>query len=489
MSVVRATMLVGGSRIVCRGLALVRTVVFARLLSPADLGVAATIWLTVTLLEMTSNLAADRIIVQDRDGDAPCFLGAAHLVQVARGVLGAAVLLAAAGPVTALFGIPEARDAFRVMAAWPLVRGLAHLDVKRLHRSLTFRPDIGTEVAAQVAALALSWPVAAWLGTYWAVVWVAVAQAAVHTAASHMVAERPYRWSADRRRLAQMAAFGWPLLLNGLLMFGIFQGDHFVIASARGLFGTDYSMADLGAYAVAFTLATAPTVVLAQVNSALMLPTLSSVQDAPGPFARAYRTSAQALATAAALVASFLVLVGPALVVLVYGAEYARGATVIGWLAVMQAIRVLRAAPSMAAMARGDTLNMLLANLGRSLALPVMLGIAALALDLTWIAAAGAGGEALGLLIASGRLRARHGLPLSAVLRPAVVPALAITAAAVIASSTGTELAPALLAWALLAPVILLVAAVTCTDLRHHAATTRRARSGGAMPLAPEGRR
>ena len=49
----------------------------------------------------------------------------------------------------------------------------------------------------------------------------------------------------------RLLTFGWPLLVNGLLMFGIVQGDRLII-------GTAYSVYDLGIYSVALTLAMAP---------------------------------------------------------------------------------------------------------------------------------------------------------------------------------------------------------------------------------------
>jgi O-antigen/teichoic acid export membrane protein len=221
-------------------------------------------------------------------------------------------------------------------------------------------------------------------------------------------------------------AFGWPLLLNGVLMFGIFQGDRVIV-------GSHYTMATLGAYAVAFGLAMAPTVMLARVNAALFLPALSQCQDDPARFAARYQRAALALSVMAGLLAGGFILAGPALVVLLYGEAYAAAAGVIGWLGAMQAVRLMRAAPSQAAMALGETRNMMIANAVRTTALAGVL-LAALAHGpLWWIAACGLVGELLAALTAAALLKRQHRIAWGLTLRPASIGAVLTLIAVVLA--------------------------------------------------------
>ena len=159
--------------------------------------------------------------------------------------------------------------------------------------------DISSSVFVTLAALPLAW----WLRDYSAMLCVLVLQSAVTVVASHLVAKRRYGWAWDRRHAKQILAFGWPLIINGFLMFLIFEGDRFVIGAANRLFGrTTYSLADLGVYSIAFGLTMAPTMLMIKITSSLFLPVLSKVQDLRAKFNQRYFSCSQALALMATVI-------------------------------------------------------------------------------------------------------------------------------------------------------------------------------------------
>lgn len=430
--------ILGGAALLATGQVLrqsfsfIRNIIIARLISPDDFGIAATFVIAVSLLEMISDLAAHRLLVQAEDGNDERFQETAHLLMVVRGAVNAVLLFLLAWPFSRLFNIPEARWAFQCLAIVPLVMGFAHLDRKRLHRDMRFGRDTIVDVVDQIIPLMAAWPLAIWLGDYSAVLWLLIARAVVSVAASHLVAHRPYRWACDKVYLKRMLTFGWPLLVNGLLMFGIFQGDRLVV-------GTAYTMTDLGFYSVAFTLTMMPTFMVARITSSLLLPLLSNVQTSPQKFQARYALSVQALWPAAALLATPFILGGTFLVTEIYGDKYAPAGTVIGWLAAMQAVRLMRSAPALAAMARGDTRTLMLSNMARSCALVLAVLAATLNAELVWIAASGLVGELLALGLVLFRLTRLHHLAAVICIRPACLSFLAILAAGVIATTSASE--------------------------------------------------
>ena len=70
-----------------QGLSFVRNIIVARLISPQDFGIAATFAITMSLLEMISDLAADRLIIQAKDGEDPQLQATAQLWQFTRGLM------------------------------------------------------------------------------------------------------------------------------------------------------------------------------------------------------------------------------------------------------------------------------------------------------------------------------------------------------------------------------------------------------------------
>lgn len=390
---------------------LVRNIILARLLAKADFGIAATLGLIISLLEFSAKMGVARCVVRDKNGDDPDFVASAHLVQFAVGFVSALIMAAAAWPLAHLFEIPDHVLGVMSLALIPLFRGLEHMDVRRYERELRYGPSSITEVLPQALMTIAAWPVAKWFGDYRAVLVLLLGKALLSCAASHLLAERPYSFRAHRDHMNSVVRFGWPLIVNGFMMFGVFQGEQFLVASF-------YPMADLASYAAATTLGTAPAYVLGRVFNPIVLPVLARAQDDPELFRRRYRQVVSAIAWFAA-VSGVGVLVGAeALMRLLYGEKYSGAGIVLACLAAAGSVRLVRTATSLAALAKGDSQNEMWSNGGRMLGLVPALALALQRQPVWLVACTGLLGEALACAVAVVRLRRRDNIPLAASLVP-----------------------------------------------------------------------
>jgi O-antigen/teichoic acid export membrane protein len=409
----------------------VRSIILARLISPADFGVAATFALMFSLLQMVSNLATDTLLVQAENGDDPKFQDTVHTLQAIRGAAIALALVITGAPVARLFGVADAAWAFESLALVPLIKGFAHSDMFRFQRFSRFGPSIRVNIWATLLTTAASFPLALWLRNYAVMVWVLMIQAACTTVGSHLVSSRPYRLSPNRRYFRQMFAFGWPLLVNGLLMYLLLQGDRFVIGTAGRLFSqASYSLADLALYSLVASIVEMPAMLVANVATSLFLPALSRLSKERVRFEEEYRGCSLIVCLFAALTSGPLVFAGGWLIGLIYGPNYNSAGGVIIWLAAMQAVRITRVSPTLAAIALGDTKNLMIANLMRTPSFALMLVAAAAGGPLSWIAACGFAGELLGLSYSLWRLWRSHHLRSRLCLGPCSTVAIALTIAA-----------------------------------------------------------
>jgi O-antigen/teichoic acid export membrane protein len=121
--VLKGSALLAVGQVAGQGSALFRNAIVARLISVADMGIGRSFGLTITLLEMATQINPEAMLVQARDGDREQLQGAAHLVQILRGLLMALALFLVAGPVARLFNVPDALWAFRTLALIPLIEG------------------------------------------------------------------------------------------------------------------------------------------------------------------------------------------------------------------------------------------------------------------------------------------------------------------------------------------------------------------------------
>src|SRR6516162_2044857 len=115
-SVVKGGMKLGSNQAFGQACSFARSVIFARLISPADFGVAATFAMTFSFLEMISNLAAETVLIQAKDGNEPAFQQTAQALQFLRGLINALFIFSLAGIVSRLFGVPQAKPAFQLLA-------------------------------------------------------------------------------------------------------------------------------------------------------------------------------------------------------------------------------------------------------------------------------------------------------------------------------------------------------------------------------------
>jgi O-antigen/teichoic acid export membrane protein len=419
------------------GASFVRNMILARMLTKADFGIAAAFSMIITLLEFSAKLGIARFVVRDKEGDEPEFLAAAHLVQGIAAAGSSLIMAAAAWPMARLFGIPDHVGALLLLSTIPLLHGIGHLDVRRFERGMRFGPATLVEMIPQVVITLAAWPAAKWLGDYRAVVLLLLVKAVFSCAGSHWLAEQPYRWRLHREYVGRMLRFGWPLLVTGFLMFGVMHGDQFLVA-------TFYAMSELGPYAAAAALTMAPSFFFGRVFNSVALPVMARVQDDPAAFDRRYRLIIALICAFSAAYSVGMIVGAEALMRLVYGQKYAGSGVILGWLAAANAYRNTRIAPTIAAMARGDSVNQMMSNLARVLALLPAVAVAAAGYPVWTIACTGMFGETLACTVAFRRLARVHQVPMRRSVGPSALVGTAVLAAGAAAYYGAWRLSPVL---------------------------------------------
>jgi O-antigen/teichoic acid export membrane protein len=382
----KGALLVACNQVIAEGAVLLRNIILARMLGPEQMGIVIMLAIMLRLLEMFSYLAADRLLVQAPDGHTFRFLANAHGLEVIRGLVSGLILLAISNPAAMVFGYPETVWVFALLGTIPLVRGFVHLDYRRLQRRLRFGPTIRVESLANVAGTAAIWPVLELCGDYAAIVWVNLVQALVYVGVSHWVANHRYAIRFDSEYLKRIFSFGWPMLVNSLLMFGVFQGDKLVVALS-------VTAQELSRYALALQLGLLPTIILGRSYLSLVLPILARKQDRNDDFCKSYDRLQLGLVCAASVFAAGYIFLGNEIITLFFGSTFSLSATVLLWIGFAMAIRIVRIGPNTAALALGDSKTLMHANLWRlgGLAAATLAGFTGM--GLTAIAASAVLGE------------------------------------------------------------------------------------------------
>lgn len=376
--------------ILAEAAALGRSVLFAWLIGPDQLGQAMMLALVVRLVEMTSDLGIDRLILQARDGNTARLQSELQGVAVLRGLLGAVVLLALAPVLAAMFADGPSALSYAVLSVIPALRGMVHLDYRRAERRFRYGPMAVIEGGATLTMAACVFPAAALLGDHRAMAVVLITQAVAFLVLSHWVANRQYRLRFSTSAFLRVWKFGAPLILNAVLLFFTFYADRLIVAQA-------YDWAVLAVYGVTLQLALLPAQIVGRAASSLVLPRLreairlNALSQTWPPVLTVH------VALALALVIGFT-LIAPGMISLVYGPDFRPEFFLALAVGLAAGFRVLRTPYSLLAVATGRTGDPARANLMRAAALIPAAGFAAAGLPLAAIGLAAALGEAAATL-------------------------------------------------------------------------------------------
>lgn len=417
----KAFMLVSGNAF-GSALLLLRNLIIARLISPEDYGIASTFAIAMSIVEMLSYFGLNQMIVVDKDGDDPGVQKAMQGFQVLRGLTSSALLFVIAHPYARFLGIEHVAWAYQAIAFIPLVNGLQHFDMHRLKRHLKFTPWIVTQALPPLISVLSVWPLALYFGDYRIMLVALFVQAGAMVILSHVMAERRYGLTFDFALIRRATIFGWPLLLNGVLLFGVFNGERLIV-------GRELGMSQLAVFSMAITLTLTPTLVLAGAVQSLFLPQLSTARNRDESFRWLGVAATEAGLAIGVLLVLGVVLLGGPVIHLLLGPKYAAIMEILVPMAVVQAVRVAKTGGSTVALSKERSGNAAAANLFRVLSLPISwyaVTHTGTVMTVIFIAIAA---EALGYLLSLMLAARRTGILLGPLVLPSALTAMACAAA------------------------------------------------------------
>lgn len=451
----KSILLVFSGNAVNAALLLLRNIIIARIISVEDYGLAATFAVAVSIIEMTSTFGLQQLLIQDKRGNDPSFQAALQGFNLLRGMVNAAVLFLLAEPFVSFMGVPQIAWAHRLLAVILLMNGLLHFDAHRLNRTMDYLPATLIAFASPLGALLAVWPLYVAFGDYRVMLWSMIIQSATNAIVSHLVAKRPYRISFNREIIAQSMRFGWPLLIDGLLLFVIFNGEKLII-------GRELGMEPLALFTMAITLTFTPALILQKTASSFFLPQLSATTEVDR-FRHLAIAAVQSHLFFGGFLVAGVVVCGAPFVHLVLGEKYQDIVPLLTLLAIMQALRMMKGGGATVSLARARTSNGMLANILRIAVLPFAWYAAATGSSVIVIIWIGIAGEGLGLLVSLGIMRAQ----LRFSLRPVLIPLLIMLGILTIVGTNGAGLLTPGLQSALVL-VVLLSSLFFMGDLRRY---------------------
>ena len=334
----------------------IRTIILARLLSPAEFGIAIAINVMLAIAYMISDLGIDKFLISRASGNEDEELATAHALHLIRGVIVAGVVFLGAPACAWAFGAPGSAAGFRWIALILFIHGFAHLRVKQVEREFRYLPTINATVISSVASLVVVYPAVRIFQDHRAMVVSLLVSSVLYNGLSHLLSDKGYRISLREPRLVREAlAYGLPLTVNGVGLAASSQLDRTVVGHWLGL-------AQLALFTVVLNLASAPVSLGISVLSTLGLPFLVQSRERHLQ-AQGYLTVLWTFSVIASSASVFFAGTLSFLVPLVFGGEYTVHSVTQILVSVLVWIRLVRGAPSLMLLVVSDTARLMYANL------------------------------------------------------------------------------------------------------------------------------
>jgi PST family polysaccharide transporter len=305
---------VGSTGLASQPVALVTSVILARMLSPEDFGLVAMVSPIVVVLWMFLELGLSSATIQKKDlteAESSCVFWA----NCGAALAAWAILSACSGLVAAFYGRPFLRALTVVYGLMVILGGLISQPRALLVRRMKFRALAAIELGSTLIGSALAVLAACRGWGPWAVAVLGLAPKAAQAAGFWVASRfRPLRpcWVPTARKIF---AFGVNVSVYRLL-------DQVAANLDAVLIGRVWGAAPVGFYTRARRLTQNPLVLLHSYLAIPMVPALSRLQDEPRRLGMAYLRACRALAALTFPTACWLFVLAPEAVLLVYGKQW-----------------------------------------------------------------------------------------------------------------------------------------------------------------------
>ncbi len=284
---------------------------------------------------------------------------------------------------------------FAWLAPCVIVNSFEHLEIRVAERDYQYWRQLIAIVTSQGCGLMAMILFASQVENRYALIAYLFVQASVYVCATHVLATRPFRINFRTPFARKAFVFGVPLMLNGVGLAVISQGDRWIVGTLLGL-------PFLGLYSVVILAALSPLNGLFRVTGSIMLAGIHNVQIGSREYnarLQLYSRAAPALASVYAL--CLIGLLGP-LLPKIFGTRYAISSLSTILVALIAFLRIVRVDPRTSLLLQShNTRKLAIANQAPVAGLLVMAAIATIHPTLEWILTGALVGEVAGLASAT----------------------------------------------------------------------------------------
>jgi O-antigen/teichoic acid export membrane protein len=298
------------------GVAFVRMIILTHILGPYEFGFSVAISAAYATIEQIADLAIYRFVASNPRSAYEEAIAGAHALNILRGFFLACGVLIVSYPLGCTLASCNDWPSFAWLAPVVLIRSCEHLEIRIRERDYRYWPQLTASIASHGAGLAAMTITAYETGSHYAFIAYLLVQAAIYVLASHLLAVSKYQVKLRTPYLQKAFAFGFPLMVNGIGLAVILQGDRLMVGALMGL-------PALGLYAVLILASTVPISGLFRILGPIQFAAFHNAPPESPAYGARIKLFSRALPMVAACYALGLVVFLKPIVPLIFGARYA----------------------------------------------------------------------------------------------------------------------------------------------------------------------
>lgn len=311
---------------------LIRSILFAHLLSPDDYGLAMTFGVVLLFCEHISNIGHDNFILRSQNGDSESFQATMHSTVLIKGLTVSALLILLAPSVSRLLDLQELDFNYALLAMVPFINAFVHLDFLRVNRQFDYSVSAKLSITSDVISIVLAIGLALLWQNYWAFLVSLISRHLIYVVISHLLATRPYRLSLEWSHLRELLGYGWPIFLISCLRYLSLEADKIIVVRYLGLI-------EFASYALSFLVVRQATSLSATAYAKIFIRRISQSTNQSQQL-YAYKTNAVILLFVTSPVLLALCILGEPLTEFAFGKQYNPTVLLIPSICALMAIRV-----------------------------------------------------------------------------------------------------------------------------------------------------
>jgi lipopolysaccharide exporter len=323
-----------GMRWGVRGLALVNTIVLARLLTPTDFGLVALAATIVALGTLLTDFGVDTALIQNAKAERRHF-DTAWTIRILQSAVVAGFVWLLAERAADFYDDPRVAEILTLLAIGILVRGFENIGIVKFRKDLLFAKEFSLQVSVKFVVVIIGISMAFYLRDFRALVYTQLIGQFIHVGASYYASG--YRPRPSLAALGEIWTFSQWILVRGFAQYIVRHVDVLVL----GRFGTP---AMVGAYQIGRETSEAPGNEIVMPVSRALFPGFAKLQHEPERLANAVCRSLAAVTLVTAPIALGLSAVAPEMIPLLLGEKWIEAIPVAQIMAVAALFSVLKSA-------------------------------------------------------------------------------------------------------------------------------------------------